>query len=180
MPIDAGILETVIVLNILGITTSQSCEGHLDHGRPYPWIMVITPEAVRFSRQSATIFTQAAQQKEQEKSSNEQLQALYIKANQFRSQAEQLHSIDQQRLLNHLTAFYKVHHTPFDCKLILYTRVPGTSCMESQGATTVIGQPPEIQQRKLIMYQKEMLAFTNFLKNMYFEEHIANYKTSIS
>ena len=180
MPIDGGILETVIVLNILDITTSQSCEGHLDHGRPYPWVTLITPDAVKFSRQAAIVFTQAAQQKEQEQSSHEVLQTLYNKANQLKSQAEQLHALDQQRLLNYLTTFYSVHQAPFDCQLILYTRVPGTSSLESQGATTVIGQPPETQQRKLIMYQKEMLAFTNFLKNMYFEEHIANYKTSIS
>lgn len=38
MPIDKGIRETVIVLNVLGFTTSMSCEGHLDRGLPYPWV----------------------------------------------------------------------------------------------------------------------------------------------
>jgi len=37
-PIDEGIFETVVALNILGITTTMSCEGHLDHGLPYPWV----------------------------------------------------------------------------------------------------------------------------------------------
>lgn len=36
--IDSGILEAVVALNMLGITTRQSCEGHLERGAPYPWI----------------------------------------------------------------------------------------------------------------------------------------------
>jgi hypothetical protein len=31
-PIDEGILETVVAFNVLDITPSMSCEGHLDHG----------------------------------------------------------------------------------------------------------------------------------------------------
>jgi hypothetical protein len=37
-PIDAGIFDTVVALNILGVHTTMSCEGHLDHGLAYPWI----------------------------------------------------------------------------------------------------------------------------------------------
>lgn len=36
--IDAGIFDTVVALNMLGIPTKQSCEGHLDWGVPYPWV----------------------------------------------------------------------------------------------------------------------------------------------
>ena len=39
-PIDKGIFDTVVALNILGFVTRQSCEGHLDHGLPYPWVDV--------------------------------------------------------------------------------------------------------------------------------------------
>lgn len=38
--IDSGILETVVTFNLLGITTLQSCEGHIDWGVPYPWICI--------------------------------------------------------------------------------------------------------------------------------------------
>jgi hypothetical protein len=37
-PIDDGIFNTVVALNVLGISTRMSCEGHLDHGLPYPWV----------------------------------------------------------------------------------------------------------------------------------------------
>ncbi len=38
MPIDKEIKELVIALNVVGISTYQSCEGHLDWGLAYPWI----------------------------------------------------------------------------------------------------------------------------------------------
>src|SRR5712691_8019638 len=37
-PIDPGILEAVVALNLLSIQTTASCEGHLDSGHCYPWI----------------------------------------------------------------------------------------------------------------------------------------------
>lgn len=38
--IDTGIFETVVALNVLGVETLQSCEGHIGWGVPYPWINV--------------------------------------------------------------------------------------------------------------------------------------------
>ncbi len=35
---ESGIIKTVVALNLLKIPTSSSCEGHLDHGPPNPWI----------------------------------------------------------------------------------------------------------------------------------------------
>lgn len=37
-PLDEGIKETVIVLNLLGFETAQSCEGHQNWGQPFPWV----------------------------------------------------------------------------------------------------------------------------------------------
>jgi hypothetical protein len=42
-PIDDGIFDIVVALNMLGVPTKMSCEGHLDHGLPYPWIDVSLP-----------------------------------------------------------------------------------------------------------------------------------------
>lgn len=40
--IDASIKDTIAILNVYGIPTAQSCEGHaeLGSGRPYPWVRV--------------------------------------------------------------------------------------------------------------------------------------------
>ncbi|MGH2508234.1 MAG: hypothetical protein ACRDHZ_12645 [Ktedonobacteraceae bacterium] len=49
-PIDEGILKTVVALNLLGLCTSQSCEGHLDDDLPYPWIDLDTDEFPTFKQ----------------------------------------------------------------------------------------------------------------------------------
>jgi hypothetical protein len=41
--VDPGIKDTVVALNLLGIPTVSSCEGHLDHGRTLPWVDIGLP-----------------------------------------------------------------------------------------------------------------------------------------
>src|SRR5947207_189609 len=40
-PIDAGIVETVVALNLLGLQTFQCCEGHRTEGCAYPWVTLV-------------------------------------------------------------------------------------------------------------------------------------------
>ena len=42
--VDAGIKETVAVVNALGFPTAQSCEGHVRTDRPYPWVRIAAPD----------------------------------------------------------------------------------------------------------------------------------------
>lgn len=44
-PIEEGIREAVVLLNVLDIATQQSCEGHEDEsdGLPFPWIDIAAP-----------------------------------------------------------------------------------------------------------------------------------------
>ncbi len=44
MPVDEGIKETVIALTALGFPTVQSCEGHSDRGNPFPWVTIEYPD----------------------------------------------------------------------------------------------------------------------------------------
>lgn len=46
-PIDTGIFDTVVALNMLGVPTRASCEGHLEWGLPYPWIDVEAEDAIK-------------------------------------------------------------------------------------------------------------------------------------
>lgn len=36
--LDKGIFELVVLLNLHGIETSMSCEGHRDWAHPFPWV----------------------------------------------------------------------------------------------------------------------------------------------
>lgn len=40
MPVDEGIKQSVVAFLINVFPTAMSCEGHLTHGQPYPWILV--------------------------------------------------------------------------------------------------------------------------------------------
>jgi hypothetical protein len=46
--IDEGIFDTVVALNILGVVTRASCEGHLDWGVPHPWVDIEAEIAVKY------------------------------------------------------------------------------------------------------------------------------------
>ena len=39
--VDAGILETVAALQLLGLHTEFSCQGHLTHAWPAPWVSLL-------------------------------------------------------------------------------------------------------------------------------------------
>ena len=39
-PIDEHIKAIVIALRYYGFHTSASCQGHMDHGLPYPWVEI--------------------------------------------------------------------------------------------------------------------------------------------
>ena len=50
MPIDDGILKTVVAFNAIGFITVQSCEGHADRGCCYPWVSLQMNEKEAFIR----------------------------------------------------------------------------------------------------------------------------------
>lgn len=46
--VDPTLKPLVVALRALRFGTTTSCEGHLDHGNPYPWVDVVSPLAERF------------------------------------------------------------------------------------------------------------------------------------
>ena len=39
--IEGGIKETIVGLNVFGVETVNSCEGHFNHGRIAPWVLQV-------------------------------------------------------------------------------------------------------------------------------------------
>jgi hypothetical protein len=48
--IDEKIRGLVLILNARGIPTTGSCEGHIDHGSPAPWVKITPPGGEKNSR----------------------------------------------------------------------------------------------------------------------------------
>jgi hypothetical protein len=168
MPIDQGILDTVIVLNALDITTKQSCEGHVDRAVCAPWIFFTTPGIDELNKQVSQAQEQAMQASKERKHTHAELIKLFEPSHQLRHQADSKHAEDQQKVLAFLDAFYANRHAPQDKRLIVYSRSPGTSTLESQGARCQSIDSPEARAQKLKEYQEEMQAFTAFLKAIFF------------
>lgn len=165
-PIDQGILETIVVLNLLGLHTFQSCEGHLDHGHPYPWVTIIDHER---SRQFNRIWLHVCGLEEQAKAvRTAQAYDCYLSADiQLRTRIAQWEAEDAlfehiSRLLN---AFYANQQTSINPAHLLVKRFqPGTYRIEPGFSLAIKELPISLQADYLARGQLEMQTFTAYLK----------------
>jgi hypothetical protein len=155
------------ILLLLGFTTEQSWEGHMDHGKCAPWVTLLST--------TREIYDEVAQLYQQgdalrAKALKEEAYALYQQAEEMRKRADTLHAQEIQKLLSYLHSFYRDRSVAYDCRLIIYSDIPSTSTLESRGASFQIALPSTQREQKLLEYQQEMRAFTIFLKKAFFEE----------
>lgn len=165
-PIDPGIMEMVIALNVLGVETNASCEGHLDRGHAAPWVdfHAVGTEAIRRQAREAT---RRLQEAEEQQAAPEVLRAL--NAEMFKlAREENIAYYRGSRLVHQaLMAFYEDHHVPYDQQLFLHNDSFGYSRLQPHGIDYQPQYSPEIQARNLKLYQTEMLSFAHFLKHNY-------------
>ncbi len=166
--IDAGILETVVVLNILGIPTIASCEGHIDWGTRAPWVDIAsTDPATHVS--IAKLSTEALQERERDQKTPAEIAAMFEEVHKIRRAVKVLHIQERQKLLTYLATFYEDRHVSYDRRLIIRPLgTDGKSRLESQGADCQEVAPLDTREKKLREYQEEMQAFTTFLKEVYY------------
>jgi len=151
--VDEKIKESVAAFLIHGFTTSGSCEGHIaregeqQHGLPYPWVEVYSPEPEGW--------------KDAEGEEKERLEQEW-KVKNFEQ---------QKKMMSFLEEFYQGRETPFDARLVFVSvGAFGGFRVQSLGAEMMVILSPEEKQQKLALYQKEMKDFTEFLKSKYFSK----------
>lgn len=165
-PIDAGIMEMVIALNVLGVQTNSSCEGHLDGGHAAPWVdfHAVGTEAVR---RQASEANRALREAEEQGAAPEQIEKLTREVFRLAS-AEQVTYYKGAWLVHQaLEAFYEQHQSPYDLQLYLHSDSFGYSRLQSHGIDYQPQRPHDLQADKLTQYQQEIQAFTHFLKTTY-------------
>jgi hypothetical protein len=166
MPIDEGIREMVIALNVLGIQTLASCEGHGDHGVASPWVDIGARDARPFA-QKAFLKQQAVEQAREQGVSLEQRRPLMDEAEQATLAVKRLHVPERLQLVRYLDAFYKLRPITYESHLVIIPYAMGISRLESQGADYQDTLPEAIRAQKLRAYQEEMQAFAAFLKKAF-------------
>lgn len=164
--IDAGIIDTVVVLNLLEMPTTMSCEGHLEWGTAGPWVHVGNHDGDKEMKEYFQLMQEARNAHEQGQPSKH----LFEQAHAKRRAARQTQLIFRQKLVNYLDMFYKQRFVPYDMRLVIQDLADGTSRLEIQGVSLQEIATVEIKQQKLLAYQAEMQAFTAFLKEQFFQK----------
>ncbi|MBU1092082.1 hypothetical protein KJ836_00125 [Patescibacteria group bacterium] len=144
-PIDEGIKDTVIAMMAHELSTSQSCEGHIntqDNTHNMPFVEIYAPEPEGW-------------QNDQEK-----------KEQWTRKNLEQ-----QSKTIDYLDEFYENRTTPFSTMLnIRPIGMYGGFRLQSAGSDIALLLQSTQLHDKFIAYQKEMQEFTQFLKDKYFTQ----------
>ncbi len=184
--IDPGIKTTVIVLNLLGFKTSQSCEGHIGRGLPYPWIdfetenqeiadlntkhqniiKLIEKERSDIQKKYPDLSLGEALRKEESKDLN----SLYQKMHTINDAIEKISKSQLMPLKKLLGDFYKGRTTDPDRMITIHELNPTFLRMYSLGGNWQIVRSDNDKASKLKEYQQEMKKFTNFLTDQYFSK----------
>jgi len=167
MPIDKGIFDAVVALNVFGISTSMSCEGHLDRGRAAPWIR-FHPKG---PDQLLTQVKEATDQLERAKAEHaptEEIEKWTRELFRLSKEADITCFQEPKRVMDYLEVFYRDRHVPYDRQLVLKVDSFGKSTLTIHGEPFQPLHPLEVRAQNLTNYQEEMQMFTAFLKHVYF------------
>lgn len=178
-PIDAGVMDAVIALNLLDIQTHQSCEGHRVHGFAYPWVsFTVGPkellaeqdECLQQSRKLREILnTYYSDLSKQEKQLTAEGQKLKQLQQNIFDNWDKIDAVIQKDnlmrpLLSLLDAFYETHECNDDERLVVDFFVVASPRLQSAGAHLQSERSESEKVAKLVAYRKEMYEFSQFLK----------------
>jgi hypothetical protein len=158
--IDPGIRETVAILQLLGLHTRASCEGHLHWGEPAPWVDFESPE-VRTLRHQRDHLCERLDQLPEGDPACQQLEERVKKLSQEMRKHD---AWEIKKLIPSLDAFYRERRVAYDVRLIINHH----NRLINQGVYLQPGEGSTRQTAKLRAYQEEMTAFTAFLKQQFF------------
>jgi hypothetical protein len=166
-PIDKGIFDAVVALNVFGISTSMSCEGHLDHGRAAPWIRFHAkgPDQLRTQVKEATDQLERAKA---EHAPTEEIEKWTRELFRLSKEADITCFQEPKRVMDYLEVFYCDRHVPYDRQLSLKVDSFGNSTLTVHGEPFQTLHSLEVRAQNLTKYQEEMQMFTTFLKQVYF------------
>jgi hypothetical protein len=184
-PIDRRIKDPVIALNLLGIPTAASCEGHAMHGSAAPWIEIAAPgEPEQRYINEKQIFQIIANKYgiKYEDLRRGSPDAAWAEASYEASRNDETPEYKQwreanqdiaQKLVAILKQFYSDREAPPDVQIILTINEWGTHTMHNKGEdyknnTEQLSSEERLERlKRLRHYQSEFHNFTEFLRKHY-------------
>jgi hypothetical protein len=180
-PIDPGILETVVALNLLSISTTMSCEGHAERPETHPWVEigVIDNEERQTANRAYTLH---------QKANNlpiitEEAAKLIGQAETLRKQILPRHRAVARKLFPYLEAFYCEHTCDIYSHLIIRAgNYMGRCRLQPQGAFLFEdGLLSQGEHEQLLhAFQAEVQVFTTFLKQRYLNGQIIHQNSGLA
>lgn len=172
-PIDAGIKEAVIALNLLGFKTRQSCEGHLDHGYPYPWVdFDLSSLEIDLIREEFRQLNSKIKNEENNRSCDQNL-LTSLRHQLFDIHQKLSRAIDKSIEPLHLALekFYRNHSCAYE-NMLLVNKHGLIIVLESNGADRFLSRTPSENKQKMSVYRKEMKDFADFLKQGFLNDSL--------
>lgn len=170
-PIDPGIKETVIALNLLGFKTAASCEGHADRALPFPWVDIELAKSPRSQELREIDIKYLPLAEEYDRSPSKAKENELRKLNDLRKalapEVDAFESDQRRPILVLLREFHEERKPSYECTLTL---AKSHGRIESLNGWDERYSPPERKSTYLATQQSEMRAFTEFLKKKFFNE----------
>lgn len=153
--VDEGIKETVAAFHVFDINTTASHEGKIDL-YPIPYIDVQSPDIGDLAKKLARL----------EDNEESELEAVLIHKEILTSNLN-----ERKKIIHLLEEFYAERKVPYEVRLGIDSMARGWSRIQSQGAEfQEIENDENVRKQRLEQFQEEMRAFTDFLKNKYFNK----------
>ncbi len=165
-PIDDKIIDVVVGLSILGIHTTASCEGHLDHGAAGPWVDVEADiDNNEIENQLEEIQTKIESCKSID--CGRRHEELYEQYHSLLSKLRHPNLKVQAKVIELLAKFYQNRNVSYDVQLhVSEIYGDGGSRIENQGVNIQEVRSKTEQKERLAAYQQEMDCFAVFLRKM--------------
>ncbi len=163
---DPGILETVVALNVLGINTRQSCEGHLKWGVCAPWVDMEAKNTHRLEDEVKKSWEEADLAMKAGKASV-LTDKLWTRHHQLRVKLKAKNMMLSKKLWLYLEEFYSNRQVEYGVRLTISFFGDGIGRLQSAGAEFQETLTLKQRQINLVKYRSEMKDFTVFLKQKF-------------
>ncbi len=171
--IDEGIKEPVIALKLLGVNTSQSCEGHLptaDNSSLYPYVSIEAEGAEALSKRVSESGL-LANKLFAEHADPEVIRKLADEHSALLTELRRVNLRETKKVMGLLAEFYAVRQPTPERRLIAHVEGTGNCRIKPQGGDLQdLEDSPHVQEERLKQYQEEMREFGSFLKEKYFNQ----------
>lgn len=158
---EEGIMDTVVVMNLLGINTMESCEGHVDKEKPYPSVIFGSKKHSQFySKEVNEINTKYRNVKGDSPEYRELLESTKEESSNLKNKVQIL-----------LDEFYSGKEwSPYHYGISVFTK-DSMYILAPVGLENTENNSIENKRTILDLSRKEMNNFTEFLKNKFYKEN---------